>query len=355
MGEQHSWEPIHLSQMVSNFNLLRDNDILPNVPQRNGHKSLFGGGGEVVGYAIDLRVEGQDAKGNDILVADLEFTEPEAFEKVRRGTWRSRSSEIGMYETNDESLHWPVFMGVAWVDIPAVEGLFSNHQTGQDQFTPVRDNEEGAVAHTNDASNQSGGTASTTDHSQEATSGEGNQEEQQVTEGATGGEGSTEGSTHSSAGDSSAGAAVSTHAAAPKPFEFSINGAPTTDFAAVQAHITNLESVLTENRNQARKDFVASLASSHKIAATQIEKMEAHALSLSDEQYSAFAALYEDAPEAPLFAQHGQQDTTDPKEESEVDMLRERVAMHRRSGNTEEKLKKTASYMKLMELTDGKG
>ena len=171
MGDQHTWTIEHLSQMVFNFNMLRERGTLPNVPVRDQHKSFFGSGGSVVGFVEGLRVEGQDEKGNALLVADLEITEPDAFGKIERGTWRSRSSEIGFYEDNDEAMYWPVFMGLAWVDLPAVEGLFESHQTSEDQFTPVRDNEEGApVAHTKKEAEKGGApgtpatTTSTTNH-----------------------------------------------------------------------------------------------------------------------------------------------------------------------------------------------
>lgn len=369
MGDQHTWEQEHLSQMVFHFGMLRDRGVLPNVPQRDGHRSFFGGGGEVVGYVADLRVEGQDEKGNTLLVADLEFTEPDAFDKVERGTWRSRSSEIGFYETNDEVMYWPVFMGVAWVDIPAVEGLFSNHNVMDDKFTPVRDDEEGAVSHTNNEPTKGGGGTGTPDPK----AGAGEHSAPDPKEGGDGKnkEGSGEGAgqspvggagDHGQADPPAAGTPVTTPgtpAATPTPTvaEFTINGVKTTDFAVVQAHILNLETVLAENREQARKDFVNELASSNRIAATQVDAMQAHAITLNDEQYEAFVKMYEGAPESPLFSHHGQQTTTDPSDstESEVETLRERVKLHTRSGMNEEKLKETKSHKRLMELTENKG
>jgi len=372
MGDQHTWEYEHLAQMVFHFGMLNDRDILPNVPIRDGHRSFFGGGGEVVGYVIDLRVEGADTKGNQLLVADMEITEPEAFAKIERGTWRSRSSEIGFYETNDEVMYWPVFMGVAWVDIPAVEGLFSKNEPTDDKFTPVRDNEEGAVSHAKTDANKGGGSPGTPDPNagtkEHTAPPAATKEGKNGNEGAEGGDEASGKAVEHAKGEPATGAATAgtvtttvttpaEHGNQPTTFEFTLDGGTkTNDFAAVQVHIENLESVLNENRNQARKDFVTSLASSSRIAATQVDAMQAHALTLSDEQYEAFVKMYEGAPESPLFAHHGQGTTTEPDESaSEVETLRERVKMHKRSGMPEKKVKDTGSYKRLMELTDNKG
>lgn len=370
MGDQHTWTVEHLSQMVFHFDMLRERGTLPNVPVRNQHKSFFGSGGDVVGYVEAIRVEGEDDKGNALLVADLDITEPDAFDKIERGTWRSRSSEIGFYEDNDEAMYWPVFMGLAWVDLPAVEGLFSKQEASEDKFTPVRDNEEGAVAHTKKAAEQGkgGGTGTPAPNAGEGAGEHGappatSKEEDDGDEGSEGGDPpSGEAGAHAK-GDPApvtppAGTVTppAAHGAQGQPFEFTLNGGTkTTDFAAVQAHIENLETVLNENRTQARKDFVASLASSNRIAATQVDEMTAHALSLTDEQYEAFAKMYEAAPASPLFAHHGQGNTPEPDADSEIETLRERVKMHTRSGMPEEKVKETASYKKLMSMTDNKG
>jgi hypothetical protein len=361
-GEPHTWEVGHLQQMVTNFRQLRDTGVLPNVPVRNQHKGLFGGG-EVVGYVHDLRVEGTDSRGNALLVADMEITEPDALEKINRGTWRARSSEVGVYETNDEVMHWPVFMGVAWVDIPAVEGLFANHQTSNDKFTPVRDDEEATVG-TQQDDDQNGGTEavpSTTVPPVTEENPGGDQAQEQEEEHQNGGENTagevapdpeTAGKVET---DEEPKTAPQEYATSAPVHTFSINGSPTNDFAAVQRHISNLESVLGEVREQSRKDFVSSLASTNRIAATQVDAMTAHALSLTDDQYAAFSAMYEAAPEVPLFSMHGQGNATDPEQVSEIDTLRERVALHTKSGLPEEKVRATPSYKRLMELTNNQG
>lgn len=372
MGDPHTWETEHLQQMVFHFNMLREREVLPNIPVRDQHRSLFGSGGRVVGYLEGVRVEGEDSKGNPLLVADMDITEPDDFGRIERGTWRSRSAEVGFYETNDDVMYWPVLMGVAWVDLPAVEGLFGKKSDDTDgEYTPIHDHdEEGAVSHAKKEANKGGaGTATPPadndgkegQHSappatdKEGEGGEGNEEGAGEGTGEQAGDGSGD---HSTPPAPSAGSTVTNqHSSGAQVHEFTLNGqTKTTDFAAVQAHIENLESVLDESRTQARKDFVSSLAESNCIAATQVESMQEHAVSLSDEQYEAFKKMYEDAPEIPLFSQHGQQTSTDPDNQgSEVETLRERVTMHKRSGMSEDKVKATESYRRLMELTDNKG
>lgn len=364
MGEQHSWSQAHLEQMVFHFQMLRADGTFPHVPVRHGHPGLFGSGGEVVGYISALRRDG------DFLVADLELTEPDAVARWQRGTYRARSLEVGMYETNDEAAYWPVVMGLAFVDIPAVEGLYAKaRQTN----TPVvtLDSEEIPVPtknHEKPKDDQEAPAAEAPDqpsNPQEApvepAAGEQPQveveAEQVVVNEASGEEDSEEEGdpTEPTAGNHSRNAAwSSTTHTSNSAHQFRINGTPTMDFAAVQAHIESLEAFANETREANRKAFVEGLAAAHKIAATQVESLTAHALSLSDEQYAHFTAAYEAAPSLSLFGQHaggvsnpdGQPSTTD----DEIQVLEDTVAMHRRSGMTEEQLSKTPSFKRLAAL-----
>jgi hypothetical protein len=373
MGEQHTWVLEHLHQMVFHFGHLRDAGILVNVPSRNGHKSLFGAGGEVVGYITDIRIGSEDEKGNTLLLADFDITEPDAYSKIDRGTWRSRSAEIGFYETNDETMYWPVLMGVAWVDLPAVEGLFSKNQPAERGFTPLQDEQEGAVSRNAEDHNKGGEQQTPPDPSAGNPEGQGQgapspgtQSSEPGDEAGAGGSGGEEqGQGNGSEGNApegnqaggGQGDGTSTHSApgGPVTHTFSINGQPTTDFAAVQQHITNLETVLDENRKQARTDFVKGLASKGVIPATMVDGMTAHAAALTDEQYEAFTTMYASASSLPLFAEHGGGSPSEPDEASQVDILRERVKLHQRSGMPEDKVKATESYKELMRLTNDKG
>jgi hypothetical protein len=114
MGVRSEWTVEDLDAMVANFTKLRSNGILPNVPVRADHSRSIN---SVVGYFTNLYREG------DYLLADMELTEPDAVGKYQRGTYRSRSAEIGVYVTNDEQVYWPTVLGLAFCDIPAVEGL----------------------------------------------------------------------------------------------------------------------------------------------------------------------------------------------------------------------------------------
>lgn len=88
-------------------------------------------------------------------------------------------------------------------------------------------------------------------------------------------------------------------------FQFSVNGQPTTDFAAVQAHITQLEGIIEHGRETSIEEFVKGLAEDGKILATQIDSLTGFAKSLDESQYTAWAGQYGDMPSLPLFGHHG--------------------------------------------------
>ena len=340
MGESRTWGREHLAQMVSNFKNLRDSEILENIPVRDGHPGLFGGGapgsgpGRVVGYVTDLRVGDSNADGETLLVADFEFTEPDAVEKFQRGTFRARSSEIGMYETNDEALHWPVFLGFAFVDIGAVEKLFGKSWTSN-HFTLSEDNAMGTkpkgdddtIDLTNETDDAAGETADVTDDVD------------------------TSHDTHTHSSGNSAGDVGGN-------FTFRIGGEPTTDFAAVQQHVDHLESIQREMVDSARNDFVTQLAEDGVIAATKVDDMQEFVRTMSTDQYNKFTEMYKDAPPNALFAHHagvtnedGTEGTNESASESdEMEILEQRVEYARKSGLDEESLKKLDSYQRLQEL-----
>jgi len=49
------------------------------------------------------------------------------------GTYISRSAEIGTYDDNEGTIYSPILFGVAWVDIPAVEGLSPKFSLSKDK------------------------------------------------------------------------------------------------------------------------------------------------------------------------------------------------------------------------------
>lgn len=292
-GDQQTWTVEHLQQMVDHYHMLSSRNVFPNVPVRTDHTRSVD---KIVGYLKNVEVDGE------VLVGDLEITEPPAAEKLARKTYRSRSIEIGMYETNSGELYWPVVMGVAFVDIPAVEGLHSKDLPAQ-YFSRVPDKEFGVP--------KNNVPATTTDST------------------------------------SNAGAAA--NPPAPPMATFRIAGVETTDFAKVQAHIDALEKFADETRESSRKAFVAGLARNKKIAATQVEPLTTLALAMDEAQFDAFTKAYEAAPELSLFAKHGDDRRGgDPEAERHVDdrltVLEETLALHRRAGLSEDKIKQTATY-----------
>ena len=112
-----------LDKMVANFHYLKALEIFGHVPVRADHPSFgfFGGGGDVIdkvgGYIHDLKRVGTK------LVADFRITSGQMWSKIQEGTYVNRSAEIGTYDDNEGTTYSPVLFGVAWVDIPQVEGL----------------------------------------------------------------------------------------------------------------------------------------------------------------------------------------------------------------------------------------
>ena len=112
-----------LDKMVANFYFLKAFNIFPNVPVRADHPSegIFGGGGNIIdnigGYIQELK-----RKGNK-LIADFRITSQKMWDKIMEGSYVSRSAEIGTYDDNNGIIYSPILYGVAWVDIPQVEGL----------------------------------------------------------------------------------------------------------------------------------------------------------------------------------------------------------------------------------------
>lgn len=343
-GFQNTWEPIHIDQMVSNFNYLREQRRLVDIPARHGHPGWLinntPGTGAVVGWHTSLVAEEMDSPFGDgkftYILADYEILDPEAARNVEAGLWRNRSAEVIHYTTNDEAEFWPVYAGFAFVDIPAVEGLnFSrndNNASNGARFFVMLDKEipvtqpAGAPAPANQTGAQpvlpfsvdSRFTAPTTQTGQVAPQ---------------------------------AGANA----------VFSINGQPTSDFAAVQNHINTLEGFRRETIESARTDFVDTLLGANVFLASAKDDLVAYAKSLSDEQFAAWRGMYAHVQANPILAQHGApaagtqgtpqsgalQGQPTPAQE-EIETAKGIVAMHRNAGTPEAKLKDMPSYKKLV-------
>ena len=141
-----------------------------------------------------------------------------------------------------------------------------------------------------------------------------------------------------------------------------VNGAEVSDLAAVQAHITALETFKKETIEGNRKAFVKNLATgpNPKILATEVENMEEFSMSLSDEQFTKWKASMEAAPANPLLATHGvapgdknapsNGETADAEKKDRIKVLTEIVDSHRASGLTEEEIAEKGSYKELQNL-----
>ena len=328
-GEQSTWADEDIETMVNNYHTLKDARLFEDVPIRDGHPGIFSSGGTVVGWHTDLHAKVLRSHTDDkfnYLLADVEITEPDAAGKVERRTWRNRSSEIGKYRTNQDIEYSPVYMGFAYVDIPAVEGLNAAHNKN---FSRESGNKLFFMA---------GKDFSVPDDDKSKV--------------------------ETPPAPVPAVVPVATPPAPVAPAvvpvqrtdaDFKINGSSTVDYTAVQRHIDTLEGFQKETKEQARKDFVASLAADNKILANEetIKASEAFALGLSDEQFTAWKATWNATPVSPVLQQHGKQSTDVPgtsDRDAEIATLTEQVRMHQDAGMPLEKLQKLPSYTKLEKL-----
>jgi hypothetical protein len=330
MGYENTWESIHLQQMVDNWEHLRDSNTFANVPVRDGHPGWIingqAGNGKVVGWHTNLRVEELEAPHDGTkyhyLLADYEILDDEAQENIAKGLWRNRSSEIGAYRTNNQSEHWPVYMGVAYVDIPAVEGLnFSSPKTGAigPQVYVMFDQKEKNVGDTSPAAPQQGASQP--------------------------------------AGTQQHGAP-----AAPAAQVFSVNGQTTSDFAAVQAHITALEKFRADTQEANRKGFVTALCAANKLPVTKKDSYETFALGLTPEQYTAWTETFDDVEVPALLGQHGLNggvanggqapaaQHAASGSAAELVQLKEQVGMHKLAGTPKKTIEQMDSYKRLVAL-----
>jgi hypothetical protein len=341
-GEQHTWTEGDIEKLVTNYTQLTSSGIMPHIPVRDGHRSLLGTSGTVVGWHTELKVEERespiDKTKYKYLLATYEITEPDAAGKIKRGTWRNRSAEIGVYRTNAETTFDPAYMGVAYVDLPAVEGLEGFSLEDQKKFYCFMA-ERGTLVT---------GTPSTPP-AQPGPSG--------PAPVPPGGPAPTEPTT-------------TPPGPAPAPptqaHSFTIGGQTITDFGQVQAHITRLETensayaaAQKEATTQNRKDFVAKLVTDKKAHGGQQTVLEEYALRLSPEDYSAWEKTWEVAPTQSVTAQHGASHPNDPTPPGgetgtlkDVELAEQVVKMHERAGMAKDKLYALPSYQTL--VTAGK-
>lgn len=353
-GEQHNWEALHIEQMVAHFNLLRERQILPHVPLRKGHISFLGQPMDtLIGYHTGLRtaefVNPADGQPYTYLLADFEVLDPDAQQKIDSGLWRNFSSEVGTYVTNNETEFWPVYVGGAYVDIPAVEGLQIKAHTKElgQRFSLMSESEK-----------ESPVTETPTDPAAEEETPEQPTTEEPAEDG--GEEGSETPETPVADAPPTPAAspveAQETHSASGNTFTFRVNGQPELDFSRVQSHITALEGAFAETRDANRKSFVSALVSDGKVTAPQQADLEAFALGLGQEQYDSWVKTWGRATKLPLLEEHGStkehsSQSGGPSKDAAADALqdaRDIVARHRLANMRQEQLEETSSYKLLV-------
>lgn len=337
LGRVATWTNKHLEAMVAHFAHLRDLGVLPNVPVRIDHTVSMK---DVVGWFHNVYL---DPNEPGFLFGDIEFTEPDARAKYDRKTLRNRSIEVGAYETNTGEKFEPVVLGLAFVDLPAVEGLFRSPNAPTSAHSATGDQSPGTGSAPNNQGDTMSGTTTTTSEPGTGTTPPATPPATPPeTPPATPPASSTEPATH-------ARSANTAHT-------FRVNGAETTDYSAVQAHIATLETFRAETLEHTRTSFVDGLAAANKITNPMKESFRALVLTMTAAQFEAFAKGWDNAPAANMLGQIEVGGTGTPPpaggtQPTELDDLREIVANHRRSGMTEEALVKTKSYRRLQELT----
>jgi hypothetical protein len=395
MGYQHTWDDIHMQQMVNHWNLLRDRKILESVPVRKGHGGFLSDPMDsLIGWHTNLVTEKRanpiDGKEYTYLDADFEILDKDAQEKIDSGLWRNLSAEISSYVTNDEMELWPVYSGVAYVDFSAVEGLREFSKNNK-QFSLMfeNDKEAPAVGDQNNNGPAQQGTSGTgegqtqpTQQTQQTggTSTEGQQVQQNQTpptEQNPAASSAETGSTTGTEGD------AADHTKGGTMFVFKLNGQPSAGipiaglsgvqlqaFMSAQAHIDSLEGYRQNMIKSHREDFVKGLAEGQNpiILASQIPSLTEAALEMSDSAFAKWSAAFTASapsstgtPPQQLFQQHGAQpgDTNgqpqvqadQQQREYRISVLNEIVADFRRSGYTQERLEKLDAWKELQQLT----
>jgi hypothetical protein len=358
LGRTRSWTQEELDLCVRNWSLLRGNKsvnkkgetvfdgAVPWVPIRADHSKTVK---DLVGWYSNVYT---DPTEPGFLLADIEFTEPDALGKYQRGTFRNRSIEIGRYTDNEGNVHEPVVLGLAFCDLPAVEGLFRTGQTGQAGDKSPAGHSQGATMTPEEIKKLQDDLAA-------ATTAQAAADAAKATAEATLATITTERDTLQAAVIERDNQLVTARQAAGQTFTFSVGGQTTQDFAAVQAHVAALETFRTDITKLGRETFVDDLASTNKIANTQKDDLKKFALSLSPEQFETWKSGYAAAPALGMFSSlpltngappPGPGNEADAKATA-IKTCQDIVAAHRAGGMAETDVIKTASYTRLQELT----
>ena len=319
-GRKATYTKDDLQGIAKNFGKVKKHQ--PDLPVRANHSR--GDVNGVQGYLENVKVDG------DTLRADYTILEPDAADKVERKTWRSVSAEIGAYKTNSGEDIPRTLVGLAYVDLPAVEGLYSLQL--EDETMELTEQElqakiDEAVA--------------------EATKGTYSQEDLDW-----------------SIGAAYAQADVDLRAEYAKdddePFEFALTtGETTTNPAEVQAEIVNLgmrvtaaEGALSEQRDKQREFALDQLVKDQKITKPTADAWKDMVLEFSNEAFATWLAGYELAPTLGTSSSGAGDDNGNEQTElqAEVQQLEAQLSMHRASGVSEAELAEMPSFKRLAAL-----
>lgn len=337
-GFAHEWEPLHMNQMVDHYSLLSQREIFADVPIRKGHVDwggIFSGPvrnamDELVGYMSNFRTEDRknptDGNTYTYLLADFEIIEETAIKNVKSGLWRNVSAEISGFRSNAGAEYWPVMMGVAYVDIPAVEGLKSQHSKAQNKFSLILEDDDMGPQNTN--TDQQAGTPA------------------------------------APAAPAAPAVPANFQQAPAAPHQFKINGQDSSDYAAVQAYISGLENrnevletAMREQFSASKVAFVQKLVDDNKLSATMQERNVEYVKDLDEKQFASWKEMMEAMPVMSITNQQGAGFSQSPEQAGQADAQQSRaealegiISMHQAGGMSKEHILETDTYKELIQL-----
>jgi len=339
-GRTKEWTGEDLDTAASNFKELRDLNILPNVPVRKDHSTSIK---DVVAYFTDVRRDG------NFLLADWEWVSEEAKHAWDRKQLRNRSIEIGKYTTNSGEEFNPTVVGLAFVDLPAVEGLYRIAEHGENMTTENQTPEEIAAeeAATEAAAAEALRLAEEAAAKVQADADTAAKAELEAA--------ADEAQRLANEAATAAGRELVGAHRSHQPFAFRINDSDVSDHARVQNHIVELETFRTETIQGARTGFVDGLVESNIVTAPQAEQFRALVGTMNPEQFEQFRGGFDDAQPNNLFGKHDLGDGGLPPTEVDaqtdrISVLESIVANHRYRGASTEDIEKTGSFQELQTL-----
>ena len=340
-GRTRKWTGEDLDTAASNFKELRDLNILPNVPVRKDHSTSIK---DVVAYFTDVRRDG------NFLLADWEWVSEEAKHAWDRKQLRNRSIEIGKYTTNSGEEFNPTVVGLAFVDLPAVEGLYRIAEHGENMTTDNQTPEEIAEAAAA-AEAEAAATAAAEAEVAAAAAAEAEAAAQKLLDDAAD-------DALSAANDAAVAAGrelVGAHRRPDGAFAFRLDDSDVSDHARVQAHIVELETFRSETIQGARTEFVDALAAGNIVTAPQAEQFRSLVETMNVAQFEQFKGGFDGAQPNNLFGKHDLGDGGLPPGEIDaqadrISVLESIVANHRYRGATTEVIEKTGSFQELQTL-----